>query len=120
MASNQGITNQIRTLVQLSGQPFPSWSPLSCPIYGMEELNMDKKQILIVDDDPDQRLTLRLPLESAGYTLSDATSSAEGLAKVKEVKADLIVLDVMMDTATAGFRLALDLHSPDPEPDAKD
>ena len=81
---------------------------------------MDKKQILIVDDDPDQRLTLRLPLESAGYTISEATSSAQGLARVKEVKPDLIILDVMMDTATAGFQLALDLHSPDPESEYKD
>ncbi len=81
---------------------------------------MDKNHILIVDDDPDQRLTLRLPLESAGYAISEATSSAEGLAKVKEVKPDLIILDVMMDTATAGFQLALDLHSPDPESEYKE
>ncbi len=33
---------------------------------------MTQKQILIVDDDPDQRLTVRLPLEAAGYTVHEA------------------------------------------------
>ena len=67
-------------------------------------------RILIIDDDPDQRLTIRLPLESAGYSVFEAINSSEGLAKVKEIKPDLIVLDVMMDTTTAGFQLALTLR----------
>jgi CheY-like chemotaxis protein len=81
----------------------------------MEEGRMSKKQILVVDDDLDQRLTLRLPLEAAGYQVSEAKNSVEGLNMVKEVKPDLIILDVMMDSATAGFQLALELHSPDPK-----
>jgi CheY-like chemotaxis protein len=76
---------------------------------------MEKKHILLIDDDPDQRLAVRLPLEAAGYTVSEAKSSADGLAKVKEVKPDLIVLDVMMDSTTAGFQVALELHSRDPK-----
>lgn len=73
------------------------------------------KRILVIDDDPDQRLTVRLPLESAGYQVTEATSPAEGLKMVKSVHPDLIVLDVMMDTTTAGFQVALELHSPDPK-----
>ena len=76
---------------------------------------MSTKRILIVDDDPDMRLALRLPLESAGYAVSEASSVPAGLQAVKAIKPDLIVLDVMMDTTTAGFQLALDLHSPDPK-----
>jgi CheY-like chemotaxis protein len=30
-------------------------------------------------------------------------------------KPDLIILDVMMDTATAGFQFALDLHNAEPK-----
>jgi CheY-like chemotaxis protein len=75
------------------------------------EGSMSIKRILIVDDDPD----MRLPLESAGYAVSEAGSVAEGLALVKQVKPHLIVLDVMMDTTTAGFQLALNLHSPAPD-----
>lgn len=81
---------------------------------------MNQKRILIVDDDPDLRLALRLPLESAGYAISEADSMAAGKAMVKEVKPDLIILDVMMDTTTAGFQFALDLHSPDPSSEFKD
>ena len=81
---------------------------------------MSDKQILIVDDDPDQRLTMRLPLEASGYQVAEAKSSAEGLEMVKKVKPDLIILDVMMDTTTAGFQLALDLHSQDPNSDYKE
>lgn len=81
---------------------------------------MSNKQILIIDDDPDQRLSLRLPLESAGYTVHEAANTAQGLVAVKQVKPDLIILDVMMDTATAGFQLALDLHSPDPKSEYKE
>jgi CheY-like chemotaxis protein len=71
---------------------------------------MNKKHILIIDDDPDQRLVVRLPLEAAGYEVTEATNPEEGRNKVLEIKPDLIILDVMMDTATAGFQLALELH----------
>jgi CheY-like chemotaxis protein len=80
----------------------------------MAENRMSKKKILIIDDDPDVRLSLRLPLESADYDISEATNSGEGLATIKKIKPDLVILDVMMDTTTAGFQLALDLHSQDP------
>lgn len=76
---------------------------------------MSKKRILIVDDDPDQRLAMRLPLESEGYEVYEANSTTEGLEAVKEFDPHLIILDVMMDTTTAGFQLALELHSPDPD-----
>ncbi len=74
---------------------------------------MSQKRILLVDDDADQRLSIRLPLEAAGYAIFEAPGYDQGLVAVKEVKPDLIVLDVMMDTTTAGFQFALTLHSPD-------
>jgi CheY-like chemotaxis protein len=74
---------------------------------------MSQKRILLVDDDADQRLTIRLPLEAAGYAVFEAPGYDQGLTAVKELKPDLIVLDVMMDTTTAGFQFALTLHSPD-------
>lgn len=76
---------------------------------------MSKKRILIVDDDPDQRLAMRLPLEAAGYEVHEANGTAEGLQAVNDISPDLIILDVMMDTTTAGFQLALDVHSRDPD-----
>jgi CheY-like chemotaxis protein len=81
---------------------------------------MNPKRILIVDDDPDQRLTLQLPLENAGYAISEATNLEEGLQAVTKIKPDLVILDVMMDTTTAGFQFALTLHSNDPKSPYKD
>ena len=76
---------------------------------------MAKKKILIVDDDDDIVFSMRLPLEAAGYRVFRADSSQEGLQKVKEVNPDLILLDVMMDTTTAGFQMSLMLRSQDPD-----
>jgi CheY-like chemotaxis protein len=81
---------------------------------------MNPKRILLVDDDPDIRLASRLPLESAGYQVSEAVNFSDGQAAVKKVKPDLIILDVMMDTTTAGFQFALDLHNPGPDSEFKD
>ena len=81
---------------------------------------MEPKRILLVDDDPDIRLTVRLPLEAAGYQVFEAVNFADGQAAVKKAKPDLIVLDVMMDTTTAGFQFALDLHNTDPASEFKE
>ena len=81
---------------------------------------MNSKRILVIDDDPDLRLALRLPLESAGYTVSEAENVSSGIAAVKDVDPDLIILDVMMDTTTAGFQFALDLRSVDPTSEFKE
>ena len=45
----------------------------------------------------------------------DARNSEQGLRRLVEIKPDLIILDVMMDTTTEGFQTALRLRSPDPE-----
>jgi CheY-like chemotaxis protein len=81
---------------------------------------MSPKKILLIDDDPDLRLALRLPLQAAGYAISEATSLVEASKAIKEVKPDLIVLDVMMETTTAGFQMALEIHSADPRSEFKD
>jgi two-component system alkaline phosphatase synthesis response regulator PhoP len=80
---------------------------------------MANEKILIIDDDDDLVLAMRLPLEAAGYKVSRAANSEEGLKQVKEVKPDLIILDVMMDSTTAGFQVSLALRSPDPQSEYK-
>jgi len=76
---------------------------------------MANERILIIDDDDDLVLAMRLPLEAAGYKIARAANGEEGLKKVKEVKPDLIILDVMMDSTTAGFQVSLTVRSPDPK-----
>jgi CheY-like chemotaxis protein len=76
-------------------------------------------KILIIDDDPDIVTAVRLTLENAGHQIVAANSGKEGLVKVKAEHPELIILDVMMETHTEGFQLALKLHSPDPASDLK-
>lgn len=75
---------------------------------------MANQKILLIDDDDDIVQAMRLPLEAAGYKVARAASGDEGLKKVKEIKPDLIILDVMMDTTTAGFQVSLALRNPEP------
>lgn len=69
----------------------------------------DKKLVLLVDDDPDFIDAYSLVLEKEGYEISAASSSREGLEKVKGDKPDLIVLDIMMENADSGFEFAKQL-----------
>lgn len=71
-------------------------------------------RILVIDDDPDMILAARLCLEEAGHEVLEAHSGTAGLEKIESDNPDLIILDVMMDSTTEGFQVALKLRSPDP------
>jgi len=72
-------------------------------------------KILIIDDDPDIVYVAQMCLEEIGHEVIDAKNGMEGLMKIETERPDLIILDVMMDTATEGFQLALKLRNPDPK-----
>ena len=77
-------------------------------------------KILVVDDDPDLVYGIRLCLESYGHQVTTANNGIEGLEKIKSERPDLIILDVMMETSTEGFQLAMKVRSPDPTSKYKD
>jgi CheY-like chemotaxis protein len=74
-------------------------------------------KILIIDDDPDIVATVSMCLEGAGHTVVSAKNGIEGVEMIQDDRPDLIILDVMMDTPTEGFQLALKLRNPDPSSD---
>ncbi|MEK6646717.1 MAG: response regulator [Candidatus Firestonebacteria bacterium] len=55
-----------------------------------------KPIVLIVDDELDTLIILRILLESKGYDVEEAHNGVEALEKIKTKKPDLILLDVMM------------------------
>ncbi len=57
---------------------------------------MDKKRILIVDDEEDILSILRLRLEANDYEVMSASDGQEGLNKARTGKPDLIILDLML------------------------
>ncbi len=72
------------------------------------------KKILLVDDDSDLVASLSQALSMNGYDVSIAYSGAEGLANLLEVRPDLMILDVMMETDTAGFEITYQIRSTRP------
>jgi DNA-binding response OmpR family regulator len=57
---------------------------------------MDKKRILIVDDENDILIVLRFRLEANNYEVLTASDGQEGLNKARTEKPDLIILDLML------------------------
>ncbi len=72
---------------------------------------MDKKKVIIIDDDVDILEATRLTLEDAGYRVATASSGKDGLAQIRSSGADLVILDVMMARDTEGFQIAQDLKA---------
>ncbi|HYI89497.1 MAG TPA: response regulator, partial [Beijerinckiaceae bacterium] len=56
----------------------------------------DTPLILAVDDTPENLEILRMRLEAQGYEVAEAIDGEDGLTKARELKPDLILLDVMM------------------------
>ncbi|MHB9154635.1 MAG: response regulator transcription factor [Endomicrobiales bacterium] len=72
---------------------------------------MEKKKILIVEDDIDTVEAMRLMLEAKGYGIIAAFDYEDGLSKVRSEKPDLVILDVMlMLHDKTGFDLAVEIR----------
>jgi two-component system response regulator VicR len=54
------------------------------------------KTILVVDDEPDIRHSVKMILEVNGYNVITAVDGDDCLKKINEFKPDLILLDIMM------------------------
>ncbi|MBE0624793.1 MAG: response regulator [Burkholderiales bacterium] len=53
-------------------------------------------KILIVDDSPTDRLHLSNMLSRNGFKVETAESAEDGLAKVRQMRPDLVLMDVVM------------------------
>jgi CheY-like chemotaxis protein len=71
---------------------------------------MNKKTILVIDDDIDLVEIIRVTLENENYEVIDAQSGQRGVALAKEQNPDLILLDVMMSKVDEGFQVAYELR----------
>ena len=74
-----------------------------------------KHLILVVDDDPDIRMTLGIVLEENGYKMIEAASCEEGLKIYKERKPDFLIIDLMMEEVDAGTNFVKEVRLIDRE-----
>lgn len=66
-------------------------------------------KILVVDDDPHFRSLVKVVLGKEGFAVYEADDGLDALSKMKDLKADLAILDVMMPNMD-GFELCLELR----------
>ncbi len=57
---------------------------------------MDKKRILLVDDEEDLRKMLKFRLEAMSYDVLEASDGQDGLNTARTLRPDLIILDLML------------------------
>lgn len=66
-------------------------------------------KILIVDDDAHIRELVRLFLSNEGFNVYEATDGVEALTKLESIKADMVILDIMMPNMD-GWELCRELR----------
>lgn len=70
------------------------------------------RQVLVVDDEPNIRELCRLYLEQEGFTVHEAADGVEGANKARELRPDLVVLDLMLP-GKSGFDVCRELRDAD-------
>ncbi len=68
-------------------------------------MDFDFAKVLLVDDDPASRLTLKTVLELSGYTVDCAASAAEAVGKLDEREYELVLSDLQMESPNAGLKV---------------
>ena len=69
---------------------------------------MDKKRILVIDDEIDLVEMISIRLEANGYEVFAACDGQEGLDKARRLKPDLVLLDILMPKLD-GFKVCQSL-----------
>ncbi len=72
---------------------------------------MEKKRILIIDDDTDLLSSLQIILEDRDFDVHTASTRIEGFELLKSVKPDLLIQDIMMESNLEGFGILNTLKS---------
>ncbi len=65
-----------------------------------------KAKVLIVDDDAEFAESITDLLDAYGYAVTYASNGVDGLRIAREMRPDVMILDVMMTTDTEGFEVA--------------
>jgi CheY-like chemotaxis protein len=64
---------------------------------------LELARVLLVDDDPTSRLTLKTVLEASGYRVDCAASAAEAVRKLEDGDYQLVLSDLALESPEAGL-----------------
>ena len=73
------------------------------PAFHISEYELAR--VLVVDDNPTARLTLKTVLEAGGYKVNVAASAAEAVGKLDEGEYELVLSDLQMESPEAGLKV---------------
>lgn len=68
-------------------------------------VDYDLARVLVVDDDPTSRLTLKTVLEASGYNVESAASAAEAVGKLDEGEFELVLSELQLESPEAGLKV---------------
>ncbi len=71
---------------------------------------LEKRSILVIEDDPDMHDVVHTILGPEGYELTSCYTGPEGMEAARSKKPDLILLDIMLSSPSEGFHLAYELR----------
>ena len=74
------------------------------------------RHVLLVEDNPDIRLTLRANLEYEGFSVLEAANAVEGIDLVESRHPDVVVLDLMLPVKDGWWFLREVQQCPAPRP----
>jgi len=74
-----------------------------------------RPRVLIVEDEPDMLLLLRINLEQAGFEASLAADGATAMRRIAAERPDVVLLDLMLPVLD-GWAVLADLHSREQAP----
>jgi len=77
--------------------------------------NKIAKKIMVVDDDVDLLLQLKMQLEAVGYDVTTAESVSEAEKLIETYAPDLAIVDLMMERMDGGFVLCYHIKRKDPK-----
>jgi CheY-like chemotaxis protein len=85
-------------------------APRAAAVAGAQAPSRAARQVVIVEDSPDARLSLQMLLESEGHTVHTAIDGPSGLDTILQVQPDVALVDIGLP-GLDGYRLAERLRS---------
>lgn len=93
------VLHDLEEALNCSGRPEPSRPSQTAPPKAAEAA-ASKGRVLIVDDDPELRLTMEELLSAEGYQTAGAASAGIAICHIVERQPDVVLLDIAMPELT--------------------